>query len=132
MVLEAKDSTNRGNYGSIAVRNEEVKEENSRSSQDYTSHRTSKFTLFVACFALLSCVVLVAYRHPDTSGTDISPQLVSENVEILGKVYRSPADTPRWFSQRRDHFEDFAYADTWQVCISCKFNLNHFVDYWTL
>lgn len=79
--------------------------------------RKSNFTLLfgtVACATAAIFLVCLGIGN-STSNGDGAPQSLINSVEILGEVHRSPADTPLWYSQRRDHFEDFEYADTWQV-----------------
>ena len=53
---------------------------------------------------LLSGLVAI-YLRPEAKSAIPVPKSIIDNVEILGKVHRSPADTPHAFSQRVDHLD---------------------------
>ena len=114
------------NYGSIVVTNEDEQESlfDLPDDHDLESRKKSKLSLILGAIALLSAAALATLRNGSnhTTSADVPPKGIVDKVELLGEVHRKPWDTPLWFSQRRDHFEDFSYADTWQVSSAFSFH----------
>ena len=89
-------------YGSISAEDREVQ-------SDFRSEegpaKTPTFSVIVGGLALLSALFLVITKNPDAIFRTPKEIDLLDDVKVLGRVHRSPEDTPHIFSQRVDHFD---------------------------
>lgn len=91
----------RHHYGSIDVRNQTI--DHDIVQQDVLNRKKPTVAWIFGSIALL-CGFLAIFLRPSAT-TTLPSHLVAGDVEILGKVMRSPGDTPHPFSQRVDHLD---------------------------
>jgi Serine carboxypeptidase S28 len=86
-------------YGSIDVRDGDG---DSLINDVQVNEKTSRW--MIGSVALLLCGVIAMSLRPVPEAA-VSSNHKKDDVKILGKVYRSPSDTPHSFSQKVDHFD---------------------------
>lgn len=96
-------------YGSIDVRDDADDEV----FVDELQTKKKQLPLMIGSAALLLCALMAVFLRPGSNEAGYQSVLTADDVEILGKVHRSPEDTPHEFSQKLDHFDPHNHA-TWQ------------------